>query len=243
MFEQLFVPTFYICFILFIIGLILLSIGTIFFRLRKLEQSSLAWSKTTKALGWRYQRHGVGLPKGAMRLVPQLAQGSVLQTVEGVYEGVPFYLCELKPITFNRQVSPPTAVVAFDCAAVGMPLPIFSLRPKEFIDDLKVQMGYEFVPISAPYNQSVAFMLVGDNPAIEEAVGQFPKNFWKLFHELSIYCISDGEWFVYMRRDTTVVPTVEKMPDIVQRALHCYKRLNTHLQPFAPLGKEKPAYE
>lgn len=226
------------CLFIIFVGFPLLFVG---YRAFSNWGHNKAWGEVATALGWRYQRHGVGLPSRAMALVPQFTQGLVLHTAEGVHEGVPFYLCELKPVTLggNPHMNPPTAVVAFDCAAVGMTLPAFLIRPKGLSDGLKAYMGYRFARIPTPYNEDVTFMLVEDDPAFEEAVAKLPKEFWKQLRDWGTYCVSDGEWLVYLRRDVTVVPTIEAMPYLVQRALHCYKRLNTHLQPFAEIGKEK----
>lgn len=226
------------CFFILVVGLPILIVG---YRAYSNWGHNKVWGEVANALGWRYQRHGVGLPNGAMRLVPQFTQGLVLHTAEGV----PFYLCKLKPVTLygHQHETVPTAVVAFDCAAVGMPLPAFLIRPKGLTDGLKAYMGYHFAHIPTPHNEDVTFMLVEDDPAFEEAVAKFPKEFWKQLRDWGTYCVSDGEWLVYLRRDVTVVPTIEAMLYLVRRALGTYQLLAKHLQPFAEVGKEKGGVE
>ncbi len=83
-----------------------------------------------------------------------------------------------------------------------------------------------------PYNGGVVFLLFEEDASFSDAIGQLPIEFWSGVQDWATHCISDGEWFVYLRRNATVVATAERMPHFVRRALGTYQLLAKHLQPF-----------
>lgn len=202
----------------------------------RLKAQEEGWAIAAEALGWHYEKQGKGLPAGARELIPQFVHGPVAHTVSGRYQGISFYLCEIET---NPKDRTPTAVFALNILHHGRSLPKFYIRPRDVGDVLKAHLGYTFAPVPDPYNGGVVFLLFEEDALFSDAIGQLPIEFWSGVQDWATHCISDGEWFVYLRRNATVVATAERMPHFVRRALGSYQLLAKHLQPFPEVGNEK----